>query len=380
MTQRPASLVSWPRWGAWVVPGVVALTLLWHLVLIWYASGLMWHPKVVWVQAVVPLQLQTPPPPSAAPLMRAAKAPQIRRVAPPKPPLPLPASDAAAKPVDPAPDPAPTPAMAAVDMPAEPAAGGNDATETASAPDPSTQDIPEAQATPDDPGPPWLLGQPSALPRQLQSASYKVYGLVNALTYHASSSLVFEPQGERGYSLSYKVGAFLLGSRKQISQGQISTNGLEPLSFTDQTRRTQVTQVNADQKTVKLPNNPSELAWVPGTQDRLSVFVQLGAWLAATPTAFEQGKTYRLSVWSSRETETWLIASQGIEKLNTPYGEQTATRLSRLPLGPGDARVDMWFVPQWGAVPVRIEMVEANGNRAEQSLSELDPPPSVKSP
>jgi hypothetical protein len=207
---------------------------------------------------------------------------------------------------------------------------------------------------------------------------YKVSGAVNTLSYQASSTLSFEPQPGSNYLVNYKVGAFLLGSRRQVSQGQMSATGLEPRSFTDQTRRTQITQVSAEAKTVRLPGTPDEQPWTPGTQDRLSVFIQMGAWVAAQPDAFEKGQSFRLPVWSSRATDTWLIVSQGKEMTATPYGPREALRLTRMPLGPGDARVDMWFVPRWGALPVRIELVEANGNRAEQNVSEIDPAPEVK--
>ena len=229
-----------------------------------------------------------------------------------------------------------------------------------------------------DPGPLWLPGQASQLPLAAVTVHYKVFGAVNGMTYHASSALRFEPQPSSGYSVSYQVGAFLLGNRKQVSLGVMSASGLEPRQFTDQSRRTQITQVNAETQTVKLPANPAEQAWTPGTQDRLSVFVQLGAWVAAMPTTFDKGQAFRLPVWSSRETETWMILSQGTEMTSTPYGERQTIRLTRMPLGPSDARVDMWFVPQWGALPIRIEMVEANGNRAEQTLSEIEPAPSLK--
>ncbi len=52
-----------------------------------------------------------------------------------------------------------------------------------------------------------------------------------------------------------------------------------------------------------------------------------------------------------------------------------AWRLKRLPLSAGDAQIDIWYVPDWGPLPVRVEWLEANGNRVEQSLKGLLPAP-----
>jgi hypothetical protein len=365
MSARPPSPPLWSRHRAAIACGAVLLTVLVHLVLMWWTSGLLWQPKMVWVQSQVPLVLETPPPRPAAP---ARAKPGTRGTPPPaaapaRVTAPAPATDPIPGPGENAPGAAPTPVVS--DRPAtepEPAS-------------PGPGRVPEPKPAP---GPLWLPGQAAQLPTAAQTLHYKVWGSVNTLTYQASSTLSFEPQPGAGYSISYKAGAFLLGNRKQVSLGHLGPTGLEPRQFTDQSRRTQITQVNAEARTVKLPGNPAEQPWDPGTQDRLSVFVQLGAWVAATPGAFDKGQAFRLPVWSSRDTETWLIVSQGTEMAQTPYGERQAIRLSRMPLGPSDARVDMWFVPQWGALPIRIEMVEADGKRVEQRLSEIEPAPPVK--
>ncbi len=373
MTPRPRSPVSWQSHGAWVAIGATLFSVLAHLVVIWWSSGLLLHPKVIWVQAELPLVLDTPTTqPAKAP--RLVRKPQVA-AAPPNAARQTGAqtSDNSARPMsDPAPEAPVAPAQTEAIPPA--ASVATDPLGSSPAGVPAPEPVPVAADT----GPLWLPGQATQLPGSAQTLHYKVFGSVNQLTYHASSSLRFEPQADSGYTVGYKVGAFLLGNRQQISQGQIAPSGLEPRRFTDQSRRTQVTQVNAEQQTVKLPANPSEQPWTPGAQDRLSVFVQLGAWVAAAPATFEKGRAFRVPVWSSRETETWLVVAQGPENIPTPYGERQAIRLTRMPLGPNDARLDMWFVPPWGALPVRIEMVEANGNRAEQTLSEIEPAPSVK--
>lgn len=373
MTSRPRPPAPWHRRGTWIASLAVLVSVLAHLVAIWWGSGLLMRPPVIWVQAELPLMLDTVP---ASP----ASAPRTtRKIQPPRAPTPA-ARPTVPKPADESASPVTEPV--ATQTPADLRPTPNDLPVATEVSDPPTAApaAPEPAPVTADTGPLWLPGQTSQLPGSAQTAHYKVLGAVNQLTYHASSSLSFEPQAGSGYTVSYKVGAFLLGHRKQISQGQIVASGLEPRQFTDQSRRTQITQVDTERQRVKLPSNPNDQAWTPGTQDRLSVFVQLGAWVAAMPTAFDKGQAFRVPVWSSRDTETWLVVSQGSENIPTPYGERQAIRLARMPLGPSDARVDMWFVPPWGAMPVRIEMVEANGNRAEQTLSDIEPAPPLQSP
>jgi hypothetical protein len=373
MTSRSRPPVPWRRRGAWIASVAVLVSVVAHLAAIWWGAGLLMRPQVIWVQAELPLVLDTVP-------TRAASAPRTaRKIQPPRVPTPL-ARPTAPRPTDESASPATAPVATQAPAADHPTPGDMSAATEAGEPPAAAPAAPEPAPVAADTGPLWLPGQTSQLPGAPQTVHYKVLGAVNQLTYHASSSLSFEPQPGSAYTVSYRVGAFLLGNRTQISQGQIVASGLEPRRFTDQSRRTQITQVDVERQRVKLPSNPNEQTWTPGTQDRLSVFVQLGAWVAAMPTAFEKGQAFRVPVWRSRDTETWLVVSQGNENIPTPYGERQAIRLARMPLAPGDARVDVWFVPPWGAMPVRIEMVEANGNRAEQTLSEIDPAPPVQSP
>ena len=385
MALHPFVTRSWPPRGGSIALAAVLLSVLAHGLVIGWASALLRRPQVLWVQPPLPLTLETPTVRSAQAL-QAARPKPVTPAIPPRatpPSVPTPSPSAADAPAQRGPE--PDPATAPIDTPAPPSTPplALESSLQPSAPPP----VQPAETGPTEPstasadsGPLGLLGQPAQLPLVPMTLHYKVYGSVNTLTYQASSSLRFEPQAASGYSVTYKVGAFLLGKRQQVSLGQMGASGLEPRQFTDQSRRTQVTQVQVETQTVKLPGNPTEQAWTPGTQDRLSVFVQLGAWVAAAPAAFEQGQSFRVPVWSSRETETWWVVSQGKERLPTPYGEHEAIRLARMPLNPNDARVDMWFVPAWGALPVRIEMVEANGNRAEQTLNEIEPAPPARSP
>ncbi len=362
------------RTFSWAGAVLVSMTL--HALVLLATPGPSSAP--VWVQVTDPILVTEARPEPAAPsgaLKQMARAQAAR--------TPQPASPAA-QPPESAPllanaeDP---PAMATVVT--EALDSPRSAETTPLAAEPVESPLPVATPAPEDPpvppGPLWLPGQAAQL-SGAQQAAYQIEGTANGLAYHASASLNWSPEPDQRYTLAYKVGAFLLGSRSQLSQGLRSATGLEPRTFVDQSRRTQTTTVDAERQLVQFPNQATPQPWQPGVQDRLSVFVQLGAWVASAPLAFDKGQSFKLSVWSSRQAETWLVAAQGREKTATPYGDTMAVRLRRLPLGPGDAQIDVWYVPEWSTMPVRVEWAEANGNRVEQTLKGLEPPPDAKPP
>ena len=45
-------------------------------------------------------------------------------------------------------------------------------------------------------------------------------------------------------------------------------------------------------------------------------------------------------------------------------------QLTRMPGQGGDSRIDLWFVPEWGALPARIRVEQSNGEEADQVLTE----------
>ena len=360
--------------------GAVLVSMALHALLLMATPGPSSAP--VWVQVVDPILVNEarpePPAPSDA-LRQMARSPatRTRPLVRPQSPVSEPASNPGSSHPAAAPAQAPTVAEAAPGVlePLAPERPLESPTTSDATPSTEVKPGPASPAEPPAPsGPLWLPGQAAQLPGA-QQASYQIEGLANGLAYHASATLTWTPEPDERYALAYKVGAFLLGSRSQLSQGLRSATGLEPRTFVDQSRRAQTTTVDAERQLVQFPNQATPQPWQPGVQDRLSVFVQLGAWVASAPTAFEAGQNFKLSVWSSRQTEVWLVAAQGREKTATPYGEQMAWRLKRLPLSAGDAQIDIWYVPDWGPLPVRVEWLEANGNRVEQSLKGLLPAP-----
>jgi hypothetical protein len=216
----------------------------------------------------------------------------------------------------------------------------------------------------------WIKEQTSAVGHK-----YTVLGRTRSLAYSANSSMAWQTDATQSYALSYEVKAFLGLGRKQNSTGRWSANGLSPIEFVEQGSRKQSLSVNLAKGLVKLPDAAEEQALIPGSQDKLSAWVQLGWWVACSPKAFEKPIWLSMPVWGGGETEKWLFQSQGWIKVDTPYGERQAIHVIRPAGMGGDARIELWYVPEWGMLPIKLLIEQANGDRVEQQLSERQPAP-----
>jgi len=68
--------------------------------------------------------------------------------------------------------------------------------------------------------------------------------------------------------------------------------------------------------------------------DRLSLFIQLGALMAAQSGQLAPGNSLTVQTVSPRDAESWVILSEGEERLNLPIGEVMAFKLTRAPRRP----------------------------------------------
>lgn len=218
------------------------------------------------------------------------------------------------------------------------------------------------------PSPAWIKEQTATITHK-----YTVRGRTRSLAYTANASMTWQTEAAQTYVMGYEVKAFLGLGRRQNSTGHWAAQGLSPTEFVEQGSRKQSLSVNASKGLVKLPDASEEQALVPGSQDKLSAWAQLGWWVACTPKPFEKPIWLSMPVWGGGETEKWLFQSQGWVKVETPYGERQAIHLVRPAGMGGDARIELWYVPEWGVLPVKLLIEQANGDRAEQQLSERLP-------
>ena len=204
---------------------------------------------------------------------------------------------------------------------------------------------------------------------------YQVQGRTRSLAYSATATMSWQPEANKAYTMNYDIRAFLGLGRQQTSTGRWSTDGLSPRQFTEPGSRRPPLTVDAQRGTVQLPEAPTEQALVSGSQDKLSAWSQLGWWVVCSTPTFEKPAALAMPVWGSGDTEKWTIQSLGWVKIDTPYGERNAIHLVRPAGMGGDSRIELWYVPEWGVLPVRLRIEQPNGDRADQQLSERQPSP-----
>ena len=124
---------------------------------------------------------------------------------------------------------------------------------------------------------------------------------------------------------------------------------------------------------IRFSNNAPDATWLPGAQDRLSLFLQLGALLQARPDAYPSGSTIELQVAGTGSADIWRFEIGQVEPLSLPAGTVSALRLVRSPRQEHDNTVEVWLAPAHRYLPARIRITDADGSQADQQLLQLPP-------
>ena len=163
----------------------------------------------------------------------------------------------------------------------------------------------------------------------------------------------------------------------QDSTGLIDNAGIAPVRFTDERRGKSAMAANLQRSAGKITySGPSnEYALVPGTQDRLTWMVQIGAIAAADPKGVAAGKKVSMYVTGARgDADVWTFHAIGVE--NVPIGgvSVSAIKLVREPRKVNDTLVEVWLDPQLHHLPVRARMTnQPEGETFELLRRPMDP-------
>lgn len=324
------------------------------------------------------------PPPVSRPRPAPTAAPEPRPAPPPVPvPVPVPA---------PAPAPAPTPAPESLPKVAQaPVPPRPEPAPVTTPPPPQAQEappVPEVAPRPEPPSPEagsttTAAGAPTAGaavthvgPGDAQAPGstllrYDVQVQSKGLSVNADAELRWEVRGD-DYLAKLEISAFLVGSRVQTSQGRVGPQGLLPSRFGDRRRRTEnAAHFDQDGRRLRFSNNTPDAPLLPGGQDRLSVFLQLGSMLRARPQAFGPGQPITLQVTGTHGADLWSFTVGASERLSLPAGQLDAVRLTRAPRREYDQKVELWLAPSLQYLPVRIRITDHDGSAADQQLREL---------
>ena len=350
-------------------------------------------PKAPAVPAV-PAAMATPAAAPSKPTAPRRAVPSSPKAAPTPPTSPSPVTEAPAlaeaAPTAPAllqaPPPEAPPAPSSEPAPAAPALAESATTEpprpAPGASDPPLAPVPEDPAlallagpqfqSPGDPAPTAgsLTGVLVPAPVRL---AFDVSGQAKRFQYTAQAELLWQHDGQR-YEARQEIRAFLVGSRVQRSTGQITPAGLSPERFSDRSRSERAAHRDTASGKVTFSANTPEATVGPGAQDRLSVFIQLGAMMAAQPARFVPGARITLTTLSATSADRWTFTVQDTETLELPAGPTPAIKLLRLPRRDYDQQAELWVAPALGYLPVRIRLTQANGDFADLQLRSASAP------
>lgn len=397
---RPADAA--PRWS--VLLALTGLVLALHLFLLTDGFPVWWSDKARPLpstpglsappEASTEVAAMTPVPDAVLPVTTSTVRWIVPKPPPPPPPPPPPAPKKSSPPPPPVPEaviePEPLPEVPVAEVPvAEATPEDMDPVpeapemEVLAEPPPSPTIEPEAgqpvASEPVQPAP--VASGPPPVPLHLPTdgqLDYQVKGQYKGLNYNADGQLTWRIEGER-YEAQMTVKAFLLGSRVHTSVGHITPQGLAPERFGDRSRSEKAAHFDYEAKRIRYSRNSPDAALVPGTQDQLSVSLQLSLLFHAQPSAYTEGQALSLPVSNASYTEDWKFQIGPLTDLELPAGTLKARLLTRSPRREFDKTLQVWLAPALGYLPVRLRITEHNGDFVDQLLDSL-PAAQVQAP
>lgn len=364
---------------------ITGLVLAAHGLLLWGLPELSPPDKAADDQIVMETRmLQAPPPPPPA------------HEAPKPAPVPAPKPQAASRAPAPASAPVPDEQKSAPNQPPTQEQQPQDAPETEAptnteqpaaaaetAPEPVAEP-PEAngadtdrpiQVTPAGSAP---LPPGSVLPVTLPNSAtleFNASGQVKGFQYSADAQLRWQHDGQY-YQARQSISMFLLGERAQTSEGLITPKGLQPLNFSDKGRKTQSAAFDVSSGKAHYSGGQTDAAIGDGVQDRLSVFLQLSALMAAAPEKYPPGTLIELTTSSARSAVRWQFRVGASEALELPFGSVMALRLDKLPgKSSSDQHGSVWLAPSMQYLPVRIKLTQGQDDFVDLQLKKYLPAP-----
>lgn len=215
-----------------------------------------------------------------------------------------------------------------------------------------------------------LAGLANAIPPPKMEIQYEL-SRNGTVMVEVTESLVQDGKTYRIESNARGKGLFALSNRgnlKRESTGTIEAGVLHPVEFRDQRgdRKPDIARFNwAKNEVVSEHDGKSETSPIKGAMlDRLSL---LWSFAFVPP----KGKEFVMDVADGRGVDRFRYLIAGPEKLKTPAGELDAVKLVKQ-REPGDDRgTEVWLSVAHSYAPVRILVVEKDGTRLDQVVSQL---------
>lgn len=246
-------------------------------------------------------------------------------------------------------------------------------------PDSAAPPVPAHPTTPppDPPGEDAAAGLLIPPPRALR---YTLAGNARGQPLAGEARLQWQHDGQR-YE-AWLVQDAATGRRLMHSTGTLQAEGLAPERFGDQqagdrSRRSEQAahfeRGPGHAARIRFSGNAPDAALEAGTQDRLSLWIQLAAAVAGRA-PLKPGATLAFQVASTRELRPWVFRLEAEETLALPGRPLPTLRLRRRPDGPYDLGAEVWLAPALDYLPVRLRLTQESGDWLEQQWAGTDRP------
>lgn len=193
------------------------------------------------------------------------------------------------------------------------------------------------------------------------------------LTLATASTVVDWQLGADGrYLLRLTTTALGITVMELLSEGSLRPFGLAPERYVEsRTRRgAETAQFDWDLRRLTFTGRSRERPLIAGAQDRVSFQIQLMLLGQAQPEWFRPGRQFVMWMAGRDDLLTYRFRSAGPERTLTGVGPLDAVRIERL-VAPGEARIEVWLVPQLGWLPVRLRFTDRLGRITESVLESI---------
>ncbi|MDO5103353.1 MAG: DUF3108 domain-containing protein [Lautropia sp.] len=163
------------------------------------------------------------------------------------------------------------------------------------------------------------------------------------------------------------LAVFYSGNLLQTSTGVLGEHGFQPQRYTEKRGKRPERQLSFDARTgrvKRLGDAALEYPFPEGTQDRLSIFFQLGLLARGHKAVSKPGQRFILPLAGMKRIDEphFHVISQ--EPLRTKAGCFEALHIAvSKPGDPEAPKFDVWLAPALNMMPVRIRVVEGKDNR-----------------
>jgi hypothetical protein len=192
--------------------------------------------------------------------------------------------------------------------------------------------------------------------------SYDLEGVIST-PYTGSAELLWQREGST-YTSQLLIRKFGLNLQTWTSTGTVGAQGLAPQRFAS--KRLGKEEVTAHfgrpPGKISFSANTPEALLEAGAQDQLSVFMQLASVLAGEPQQWVAGKSIAFQAVGDRYAERWSFKAGAPESIRVPGGTFPAIKLTHEPTADRSQKLELWYVPSVGYLPLRIRITESNGD------------------